>query len=277
MDVASHLVEGFPIANHSVSHPDMTTLSYPEQLWQIKTAKARVEAVIGRKMASLFRPPYGAYNDKTRSPRVPRRSSTSCSGIRRLPTRPRCPMRRTSTMRTMQGTNGSIILCHCGPASTCSHHGQGDRRLSGARSRFVTVQQLLGLVPVPATGELLQAPGAGAGLAAAAFPSGMTRITTAVLVQRIAATRLWSIRSGSAPQRDRDGAHHPVAVERQVADELRLPVDSKVMTVVCSSAGDDDLGWAVWVEGFGADAMDRVDGLVADDPLVIDRVVVAEA
>lgn len=187
--------EGFPIANHSVSHPDMTTLSYSEQLWQIKTAKARVEAVIGRKMASLFRPPYGAYNYKTRL-------AAGAASMKYLVLWD-TTFADTASMtdaahfnHAMRGTNGSIILCHCGPASTVRIMAKVIAAYRARGLRFVTVQQLLGLVPVPATGELLQAPDAGAGLAAvAAFPSGVTRITTAVLVERIAATKLWSIRS----------------------------------------------------------------------------------
>ena len=91
----------------------MTTLSISEQLWQIKTAKARVEAVIGRKMASLFRPPYGAYNDK-----IGRRGRASIKYLVLWDT----TFADTASMsdaahfnHATWGTNGSIIL----PLRTC--------------------------------------------------------------------------------------------------------------------------------------------------------------
>jgi peptidoglycan/xylan/chitin deacetylase (PgdA/CDA1 family) len=56
--------DGDVIGNHSESHPLLTDLSAAEQAAQIETAKGQLEAVIGRPV-TLFRPPYGAYNDDT--------------------------------------------------------------------------------------------------------------------------------------------------------------------------------------------------------------------
>lgn len=56
--------DGDVIGNHSESHPLLTDLSQAEQAAQIETAKSQLEAVLGRPV-TLFRPPYGAYNDDT--------------------------------------------------------------------------------------------------------------------------------------------------------------------------------------------------------------------
>ena len=57
------LVEkGHDLGNHSMTHPDMTTLSKEEQKKQIMDAHNAVKELTGYEM-ELFRPPYGAYNN----------------------------------------------------------------------------------------------------------------------------------------------------------------------------------------------------------------------
>jgi peptidoglycan/xylan/chitin deacetylase (PgdA/CDA1 family) len=139
--------EGFPIANHTVSHPTMTRLSYSSQVWQIRTAKARIEAVIGRGTARLFRPPGGAWNYNTRL-------AAGAAGMKYI------VMWDTSFADTanitdaahfnhaMRGTNGSIILCHCGPASTVRIMAKVIAAYKARGMKFVTVQQMFGLQPM---------------------------------------------------------------------------------------------------------------------------------
>jgi peptidoglycan-N-acetylglucosamine deacetylase len=53
---------GFPIANHSYSHPDLRTLSEHEMEWQIKASKRLIEGITGVPMVRVFRPPYGSWD-----------------------------------------------------------------------------------------------------------------------------------------------------------------------------------------------------------------------
>jgi peptidoglycan/xylan/chitin deacetylase (PgdA/CDA1 family) len=149
--------EGFPIADHTVSHPDLTTLSYSGQLWQIKTAKSRIQNVIGKAIAPLLRPPYGAWNYNTRV-------AAGAAGLKYLVLWD-TSFADTTTMsdtrhfnHAMRGTNGSIILCHCGPASTVRIMPKVIAAYRARGLKFVTVEQLLGLKPIGATLTSLPGP-----------------------------------------------------------------------------------------------------------------------
>lgn len=167
--------EGFPIANHTVSHPTMTRLSYSSQLWQIKTAKARIEAVIGRSSAPLFRPPGGAYNWNTRL-------AAGAAGMKYLVMWD-TSFADTTTMsdgahfnHAMRGTKGSIILCHCGPASTVRIMAKVIAAYRARGLQFVTVQQLLGLKPIPtATATPTPSPSASGSASIATADVGLDR------------------------------------------------------------------------------------------------------
>ena len=59
-----YLVEqGHDLGNHSQHHYDMTTISESEMESEIQTVHDTVKALTGYEMY-LFRPPYGAYNNK---------------------------------------------------------------------------------------------------------------------------------------------------------------------------------------------------------------------
>lgn len=57
-------VGGYPIGNHTESHPAMATLSRADQNSQIEQANQQYAAA-GIARPVLFRPPYGSYNDVT--------------------------------------------------------------------------------------------------------------------------------------------------------------------------------------------------------------------
>lgn len=54
--------EGFEIGTHSNTHPDMTKLSSAQMELELQESKKKIENVTG-KMVTLFRAPYGAYNN----------------------------------------------------------------------------------------------------------------------------------------------------------------------------------------------------------------------
>jgi peptidoglycan/xylan/chitin deacetylase (PgdA/CDA1 family) len=141
---------GFPFANHSVSHPYMTRLSYAAQLYQISAARATVERIIGKPMVRVFRPPYGSYNATTLQaayaagfPRI-LLWDTSFADSSRRPGGGLWPLSAYLAAAT-KGTAGSIILGHCGSpvdyqilaAVIASYRARG--------FTFVTVPQMLGL------------------------------------------------------------------------------------------------------------------------------------
>lgn len=53
---------GHQIQNHSDTHPNMPTLSYEKMVAEINNCADKVEAITGVR-PTLFRPPYGDYND----------------------------------------------------------------------------------------------------------------------------------------------------------------------------------------------------------------------
>lgn len=54
---------GHEIQNHSDTHPHMPTLSYDQMVAEINNCADKVEAITGVR-PTLFRPPYGDYDDK---------------------------------------------------------------------------------------------------------------------------------------------------------------------------------------------------------------------
>ena len=54
--------EGYPIGNHSLTHPDMTTLDYDDVLYELTEWRRVVEEVIGEPTMPYARPPFGYFN-----------------------------------------------------------------------------------------------------------------------------------------------------------------------------------------------------------------------
>lgn len=54
---------GHTIGSHTWSHPDMTTLSYNDAVYQIEHLEEAFIKILGLK-PKYFRPPYGSYNDQ---------------------------------------------------------------------------------------------------------------------------------------------------------------------------------------------------------------------
>ena len=52
----------YPVGNHTVDHPDLTTLAPPTVRSQVTTAQRQISSIAGRDPRPLFRFPYGAYN-----------------------------------------------------------------------------------------------------------------------------------------------------------------------------------------------------------------------
>ncbi len=138
------IAASFPIGNHTVTHRTMTRLSWDAKLWELRRARQIVQNVTGRPMIPVFRPPGGTYDTATLR-------AAGYLGFR-YTVMWDTTFADTATMsdaahlrHAMRGTNGSIILLHCGPASSVRIL---PRVIAGYRARglkFVTIPQMLGL------------------------------------------------------------------------------------------------------------------------------------
>ena len=152
---------GDPVGDHTLTHPQMPTLSSAAQLDQITAARALGESILGRSMLRVFRPPYGHYDAETLA-------AAGKAGFKTVLMWD-VAIQDTSRHRTLaellaageRGTNGSVILMHCGPNATpyllqplIDHY-----RARGFQ--FVTVAGLLGVpwttdvTTPPSTTEIL--------------------------------------------------------------------------------------------------------------------------
>lgn len=147
---------GYPIGNHTWSHPDLSTWSEKATLSQLERERAIIESVTGVPSLRLVRPPYGAWTQATAA--AARDAGYEALALWDVDTLDwRGASAATIERRAETGHSGSIILMHAGPAATVRAlpaiiawyraHGYG----------FVTVPELLGTGEpfaraVPATG-----------------------------------------------------------------------------------------------------------------------------
>jgi peptidoglycan/xylan/chitin deacetylase (PgdA/CDA1 family) len=137
--------DGYPIADHSLTHPFMTRLSYGGQLAQLVDSRRLIGGILGHPMTLLFRPPYGAADATTLAAAqaagfaavVYWDTSAADTSLRGTPAEMIADAER--------GRNGSIILLHCGPAVTPRILPAIIAWYRAAGYGFRTVPELLGL------------------------------------------------------------------------------------------------------------------------------------
>lgn len=140
------ILAGFPVANHSHSHSDLTLLSRSAIRTEVAGDEARIEAILGRPMLRILRPPFGAYDEDVQA-------VAEAHGYRLVlwdvDSGDTYAGASTSSVldRAIAGGRGSIVLLHCGPAVT---PGAVGRIVDAYRSRgfaLVDLGQMLGLKP----------------------------------------------------------------------------------------------------------------------------------
>lgn len=141
---------GFPVGNHTVHHLDLRGRPFAVQLAEIADNVTAMEKATGAPLVPLFRPPYGSYDATTIRAAtaagvryVVLWDTTVADTSRRRNGQPWPvePYVRSAT----RGTNGSIILGHCGepieqqvlPLVVADYRARG--------FTFVTVPQLLAM------------------------------------------------------------------------------------------------------------------------------------
>lgn len=141
---------GYPYANHTRSHPWMTNLPPAAQAAELTQAQVILEQMTGTAMLPVFRPPYGAYDqellDVARAQGFPTVLlwDTSDADTSRRATAAQL------VHAALQGTDGSVLLTHGGPALTPQILPAVIAAYRDLGFRFVTVPELLGwTVPCP--------------------------------------------------------------------------------------------------------------------------------
>jgi peptidoglycan-N-acetylglucosamine deacetylase len=112
------ILRGFPVANHTRSHPWLTRISEASIRRQIRTNEGIHRRVLGRSMLKILRPPYGAYDQ-----RVLRIAGEL--GYRRTllwdvssGDTDRGASVSSVVRNATRGRSGSVVLLHCGPSVT---------------------------------------------------------------------------------------------------------------------------------------------------------------
>lgn len=136
---------GYPVGNHTLTHPQMPNLDLAAQVQQIETARVLEESILGRPTLDVFRPPYGAYDADTLS-------AASIAGYPTVLTwsesdRDTSPTGHEPAMLAAGelGGNGSVVLLHCGPNATPYLLRPLIDFYRSAGYRFVTIPQMLAI------------------------------------------------------------------------------------------------------------------------------------
>lgn len=117
------VADGHEIANHSMSHPDMTRLDQAAIRAELAETEALVQQVAGATTRPFFRPPYGAYNERVLQ-QVQREgylpvywTLDSLDSVGR-PKTAAFLLRRVTDALPPEQLRGAIILAHCGSTAT---------------------------------------------------------------------------------------------------------------------------------------------------------------
>ena len=126
------ILRGFPIANHTLGHRNLTRERNAEIRKQIAVNEQAIEGALERPILKLLRPPYGAYDrDVLRiaaSLGYQTMTWTIDSGDTKSGATTRSVIRQGSG-----GGRGAIILLHCGPSVTPAARRADHRAVSATR------------------------------------------------------------------------------------------------------------------------------------------------
>ena len=145
--VARISAEGHEIANHSYSHPDFTKLSDRQMRDELRRATVSLEAATGQSIAPLWRPPFGARDDRVLSLvenegfRSIYWTFDSGDWIEGTTTR------QIITTDLGKAVNGAVIVHHVSPPTTAAAIPAVIDGLTRRGFELVTVSQLLGYDP----------------------------------------------------------------------------------------------------------------------------------
>jgi len=142
---------GFPIGNHTTTHHDPTSLSAQNLAQNLESDRRILDETTGRPSINVFRPPYGSSNALVTQVAADAGYPVMVGWDVDSGDQTVSHTVAAEVARATKGTNGSIVLMHCGsaltpialPAIIASYAQRG--------FTFVTIPQLFNL-PVPVTG-----------------------------------------------------------------------------------------------------------------------------
>jgi peptidoglycan/xylan/chitin deacetylase (PgdA/CDA1 family) len=123
-DLARQIVaDGHEIANHTFTHPDMRNLSDTAILKELADTEALLQATTGASSRPLFRPPYGAYDERVLrlvvgAGYLPIYWTLDSLDSVGEPKTPDFLFERVTAKLTPEKLRGAIILAHCGSQPT---------------------------------------------------------------------------------------------------------------------------------------------------------------
>jgi len=140
---------GFPVANHTRSHPFLDRLSAAQIRDQIASSERIVEQVIGRQTLKLLRPPYGAYDAEVL--RVAGELGYTKTVLWTIDSYDTRSFATTSSVIRYgsSGGPGAIVLLHCGPSMTPAAVGPIIDSYRARGYRLVGLDRMLGIAPGP--------------------------------------------------------------------------------------------------------------------------------
>jgi len=144
-DVALQIAEaGHELGNHSWSHPAFTSLTDEQIREQLRRTEETALRVCGRSTKPLFRPPFGARDERVRSVAAEEGYLTIYWTIDSWDSVKKDITPQMITDRVMRHIRpGAIVLMHCGSEATAQALPQLLNALDAQGYRVVTVSELL--------------------------------------------------------------------------------------------------------------------------------------
>lgn len=117
-DIVRHVADGgYEIGNHTVTHPDLTTLADTAVCNELTQAEKIISGIAGRTTRPYFRPPFGARNQHVRQLAANLGYRTVYWTIDTLDWQTQSTPASIIQRIQSQLTNGAIILMHAGSSS----------------------------------------------------------------------------------------------------------------------------------------------------------------
>jgi peptidoglycan/xylan/chitin deacetylase (PgdA/CDA1 family) len=142
---------GFPVGSHTTTHHDPTTLSTPQLLLNLGSERRILDETLGVPSIDAFRPPWGSHDSRVLEVAAEAGYPLAVGWDVDSRDQSGAPSVAAEVANATVGTNGSIVLMHCGsPLTPLALPAIIDRYRARGFS-FVTIPEMFDL-PAPTTG-----------------------------------------------------------------------------------------------------------------------------
>ena len=142
---------GFPVGSHTTTHHDPTTLTSEQLVLNLDSERRILDETLGVPSIDAFRPPYGSYDSRVLEVAAGAGYPLLVGWDVDSRDQSGAPSVWAEVANATAGTNGSIVLMHCGSPLTPLALPEIIDRYRAQGYSFVTIPQLFGL-PSPAAG-----------------------------------------------------------------------------------------------------------------------------